>query len=123
MAQSNGGFDRRRFTAFFAAFGLAGTALPRILWATVEEQGAVNLEALRSAEQLSGLEFTDAERELMLERARGPAGGLCCAADGPDRQLGGAGPAIPAVVAGDDASELAVGSPDQSAAADATTRE
>ena len=61
------GFDRRRFTAFLAGFGLAGTALPRLLWAAVEEDGKLSLEALKGAEQLAGLEFTDSERELMLE--------------------------------------------------------
>ncbi len=66
MKESLPGIDRRRFTAFFAGFGLAGTALPRLVWATVEDQGAVSLEALRSAEQLAGLDFTDTERELML---------------------------------------------------------
>lgn len=67
MGDSARGFDRRRFTAFFSAFGLAGTALPRLLWSEVEEQGAVTLEALKGAEQLAGLEFTDDERELMLK--------------------------------------------------------
>jgi len=67
MGHIAGGFDRRRFTAFFAAFGLAGTSMPRLLWAQIEEQGAVSLDALKGAEQLSGLDFTDGERELMLK--------------------------------------------------------
>ncbi len=67
MGDMASGFDRRRFTAFLTAFGLAGTALPRLLWAEVEAQGAVSLEALKGAEQLAGLVFTDDERELMLE--------------------------------------------------------
>jgi len=67
MGDSPSAFDRRRFTAFFTAFGLAGTAMPRLLWAQVEEQGKVTLEALKGAENLAGLDFTDEERELMLK--------------------------------------------------------
>ncbi len=58
--------DRRRFLAFFAALGLAGTSLPRRLWAA-SAQGPITRKALAQAEKLAGLEFTDAERELMLE--------------------------------------------------------
>jgi len=58
--------DRRRFIAFFSGFGLAGTALPRLLWAEAETAGGVSKEALIGAEQIAGLEFTDDERELML---------------------------------------------------------
>jgi Asp-tRNA(Asn)/Glu-tRNA(Gln) amidotransferase A subunit family amidase len=64
---NNHGINRRRFTAFFAGFGLAGTALPRLLWAEVERTGGVSKEALAGAEKLAGLEFTDDERELMLK--------------------------------------------------------
>jgi Asp-tRNA(Asn)/Glu-tRNA(Gln) amidotransferase A subunit family amidase len=64
---SRSDFNRRRFIAFFSGFGLAGTALPRLLWAEQEKTGFVNREALIGAENLSGLEFTDEERELMLK--------------------------------------------------------
>jgi Asp-tRNA(Asn)/Glu-tRNA(Gln) amidotransferase A subunit family amidase len=67
MSDMGHGFDRRRFTAFFAGFGLAGTALPRLLWAEVEATGIVSKEVLQSAEALAGLEFTDPERELMIK--------------------------------------------------------
>ncbi len=67
MGDSTRGFDRRRFTALVSTFGLAGTALPRLLWAEVEAEGAVSPEALKGAEQLAGLDFTDDERELMLK--------------------------------------------------------
>jgi Asp-tRNA(Asn)/Glu-tRNA(Gln) amidotransferase A subunit family amidase len=66
MGASRTGFDRRKFTAFFAGFGLAGTALPNLLWAEIEASGGVSKEALIGAEQLAGLEFADEERELML---------------------------------------------------------
>jgi Asp-tRNA(Asn)/Glu-tRNA(Gln) amidotransferase A subunit family amidase len=66
MGDMKSGFDRRRFTAFFAGFGLAATALPRLLWAEIEEAGVISREALIGAEKIAGLEFTDDERELML---------------------------------------------------------
>jgi Asp-tRNA(Asn)/Glu-tRNA(Gln) amidotransferase A subunit family amidase len=66
MPETGLGLDRRRFTAFFAGLGLAGTLLPKLVWAELESSGAVSLEALIGAEQLAGLEFTDSERELML---------------------------------------------------------
>ena len=61
------GFDRRKFTAYFAGFGIAGTALTDLLWAEVEASGGISREALIGAERIAGLEFTDDERELMLE--------------------------------------------------------
>ncbi|MBD3872599.1 MAG: amidase, partial [Acidobacteria bacterium] len=67
MNSNNHGIDRRRFTAFFAGFGLAATALPRLLWAEVEKTGGVSKEALAGAERLAGLDFSDDERELMLK--------------------------------------------------------
>ena len=71
MSDVRGGFDRRRFTTFFAGFGLAGTALPSLLWAEVAKQGGVSREALIGAEKIAGLEFTDDERELMLKGLQG----------------------------------------------------
>lgn len=67
MQDNTHGINRRRFTAFFAGFGLAGTALPRLLWAEVEKTGGVSKEALAGAEKLAGLDFSDDERELMLK--------------------------------------------------------
>jgi Asp-tRNA(Asn)/Glu-tRNA(Gln) amidotransferase A subunit family amidase len=66
MTETRVGFDRRKFSAFLAGFGVAGTALPKLLWAEAEATGGVSKEALIGAEQIAGLEFTDDERELML---------------------------------------------------------
>ncbi|MBD3852901.1 MAG: amidase, partial [Acidobacteria bacterium] len=66
MTETRLGFDRRKFSAFLAGFGVAGTALPKLLWAEAEATGGVSKEALIGAEQIAGLEFTDDERELML---------------------------------------------------------
>ncbi|HMB52307.1 MAG TPA: amidase, partial [Thermoanaerobaculia bacterium] len=60
-------FDRRRFLAWASALGLGAGALPTLLAQEAEKAGAITAEAIRCAEQLAGLEFTDAERELMLE--------------------------------------------------------
>jgi Asp-tRNA(Asn)/Glu-tRNA(Gln) amidotransferase A subunit family amidase len=59
------GLDRRRFLAFFAALGLAGTSLPRRLWAAAAD-GPITKKVLARCEQMAGLEFTDSERQLML---------------------------------------------------------
>jgi Asp-tRNA(Asn)/Glu-tRNA(Gln) amidotransferase A subunit family amidase len=64
---AGGGLDRRRFMAYFSGAGLAATAFPSALWAQAEEEGKITKEMVQAAEKLSGLEFTDAERELMLE--------------------------------------------------------
>ncbi len=60
---------RRRFLAYFSSIGLTSTLLPGILWSKFQEEKAlrVSKEMLQEAEKLAGLEFTDAERELMLE--------------------------------------------------------
>jgi len=61
--------DRRTFLAYFTSIGLSSTLLPGILWARLEEEKAltVNKKMLAEAEKLAGLEFTDSERDLMLE--------------------------------------------------------
>ena len=65
-SERRGGLDRRRFLAYFAALGLAGTSLPRRLWAAAAD-GPITKKVLTRAERMAGLEFTDDERELMLE--------------------------------------------------------
>jgi Asp-tRNA(Asn)/Glu-tRNA(Gln) amidotransferase A subunit family amidase len=49
--------------------GLSSSLLPGILWAKLHEQKAqkVTREMLRDAEEISGLHFTDAQREMMLQ--------------------------------------------------------
>lgn len=65
---------RRRFLAYFSSVGLAPTLLPGVLWAQVQEQQAGEDEApritaamLTSALAIAGLEFTEEQREEMLE--------------------------------------------------------
>jgi len=61
--------DRRRFMAYFAGLGLSSTLMPGALWAKLQDDKAVEItkEMLLEAEHLAGLEFTDSERDLMLE--------------------------------------------------------
>lgn len=64
---SSKNINRRRFLAYFSGAGLAATAFPEALWAQAEEQGIVTKGMVQEAEKVAGLEFTDEERELMLE--------------------------------------------------------
>lgn len=61
------GHSRRQFFAYFSTIGLAATAFPKALWAQAAKEGVITKEVLSNAEKVAGLEFTDAERELMLE--------------------------------------------------------
>jgi Asp-tRNA(Asn)/Glu-tRNA(Gln) amidotransferase A subunit family amidase len=60
------GLDRRRFLGVCAGLGLAGTALPDLLWPQVRDGAPITRETLAAAEALAGLEFSDDERDLML---------------------------------------------------------
>ena len=60
------GLDRRGFLARVAALGVSAPAFAEALWAEAGE-GKLTAEAVARAEQVAGLAFTDAERELMLD--------------------------------------------------------
>lgn len=59
--------DRRRFMAYLSGLGLAGTAAPALLWARFQQAGGITTEMLDEAEAVAGLQFTDAERAMMVE--------------------------------------------------------
>ncbi len=61
--------NRRRFLTYFSGIGLSATLLPGALWSMIqdEEEPTITKEMLADAEAIAGLEFTDAERELMVE--------------------------------------------------------
>ena len=72
------GVDRRTFMASMSAMGLGATAFPAALWGRVQgEQGGqeaqeaqdapITAEMISAAEKLAGLEFTNEEREMMLQ--------------------------------------------------------
>ncbi len=60
---------RRRFMAYFSTLGLSSTLFPGALWAKIQEEKKLRItkETIQCAEQIAGLRFTDAERELMVE--------------------------------------------------------
>ena len=59
--------DRRGFMAYMSALGLGGTVFPGVLWAHVQTRGEITSEIIADAGALAGLEFTDSERDLMLD--------------------------------------------------------
>src|SRR5215475_5607521 len=58
----------RQFLQYFASMGLSSSLLPGVLWAKLHEEKAqkITREILRDAEEIAGLHFTDAQREMML---------------------------------------------------------
>jgi Asp-tRNA(Asn)/Glu-tRNA(Gln) amidotransferase A subunit family amidase len=62
MTDNPSALDRRRFLALMSAMA----AIPGALAAQEKKKGTVTAEMLAQAEKVTGLEFTDAERELML---------------------------------------------------------
>ncbi len=57
--------DRRAFMAYFSQLGLASTLLPGVLWsqANAAERPEITAQMIATAEQIAGIEFTEAERE------------------------------------------------------------
>ncbi|HVR98484.1 MAG TPA: amidase [Thermoanaerobaculia bacterium] len=65
VASEPAALDRRRFVALLSA---AGAALPSVLGAAeTEKKEDITAQAVADAERLLGLEFTEAERAMMLE--------------------------------------------------------
>jgi Asp-tRNA(Asn)/Glu-tRNA(Gln) amidotransferase A subunit family amidase len=64
---------RRSFLAYFSGLGLSATVLPGVLWAKMQDDDVTRItkEILQDAEQIAGLEFTDRERELMVDGLNG----------------------------------------------------
>jgi Asp-tRNA(Asn)/Glu-tRNA(Gln) amidotransferase A subunit family amidase len=60
---------RRRFIGHFAGIGLGSTLLPGVLWARMEQTGAqrIDAEMLKSALAVAGLEFTEEDRQAMVQ--------------------------------------------------------
>jgi Asp-tRNA(Asn)/Glu-tRNA(Gln) amidotransferase A subunit family amidase len=61
------GYDRREFMGYFASIGLGSTLLPGVLWAKAANGEEINASAIACAEEIAGLKFDDAEREMMLD--------------------------------------------------------
>jgi Asp-tRNA(Asn)/Glu-tRNA(Gln) amidotransferase A subunit family amidase len=60
-------FDRRSFMGYFAGAGLTSTLFPGVLWAKLAAGADITVETIASAEEVAGLHFDAAERELMLD--------------------------------------------------------
>lgn len=60
-------FDRRQFMGYFAGAGLSSTLFPGVLWAKLAAGAEITVETIASAEEVAGLHFDAAERELMLD--------------------------------------------------------
>ena len=58
--------DRRGFMAYMSALGLGGTMFPGVLWAHMQAGGEITSEIVADAGAVAGLDFTDAERDMML---------------------------------------------------------
>jgi Asp-tRNA(Asn)/Glu-tRNA(Gln) amidotransferase A subunit family amidase len=59
--------DRREFMSYFAGLGLGSTLFPGVLWAKISAGADITVETIASAEEVAGITFDPAERELMLD--------------------------------------------------------
>ncbi len=59
--------DRRSFLTTCAAFGVGSTLFPGVLWAKLSSGAEITVQTIADAEQLAGVQFNAAERELMLD--------------------------------------------------------
>lgn len=59
--------DRRSFLGYFTAIGLGGTLLPGVLWARAAGGEEITAATIACAEEISGLKFTDEQRQQMLD--------------------------------------------------------
>src|SRR5688572_32551838 len=53
--------------SYFASIGLGSTLLPGVLWARIAAGEEITVATIASAEEVAGLKFDEAEREMMLE--------------------------------------------------------
>src|SRR5262245_26300726 len=60
--------SRRQFIGYFSSVGLSSTLLPGVLWSELREQqtASVTPEMLKHALAVAGLEFSDEQREAIL---------------------------------------------------------
>jgi Asp-tRNA(Asn)/Glu-tRNA(Gln) amidotransferase A subunit family amidase len=67
-------YDRRSFMTYFGSVGLGSTLLPGVLWARVHAGEEITPATIASAEEIAGLSFTAAEREMMVSDLKEQAG-------------------------------------------------
>lgn len=59
--------DRRAFLGYFAALGLGSSLLPGVLWASVVAGAEITAQSIAAAEEIAGVQFTEAQREAMVK--------------------------------------------------------
>src|SRR5206468_5492768 len=59
--------ERPSSTGCFTGVGLSSTLFPGVLWAKLSAGADITVETIASAEEVAGLHFDQAERELMLD--------------------------------------------------------
>ena len=72
LAMTDTTYDRRAFMAYFSSIGLGTTLFPGVLWGQAQAQQGpeITKEMIASAEQISGLSFSDEERTAMVNGLR-----------------------------------------------------
>jgi Asp-tRNA(Asn)/Glu-tRNA(Gln) amidotransferase A subunit family amidase len=60
-------FDRRSFMGYFAGVGLGSSLFPGVLWAKLAAGADITVDTIAGAEEVAGVRFDPAERELMLD--------------------------------------------------------
>ena len=65
------GADRRAFLERIGAMGVTSALFPGVLWAKVSEGEEITESSIAAAAEIAGVEFTDAERNQMLDGLRG----------------------------------------------------
>ena len=59
--------DRRSFMGYFAGAGLTSSLFPGVLWAKLAAGADITVDTIAGAEEVAGVRFDPAERELMLD--------------------------------------------------------
>src|SRR5438046_2440794 len=61
------GLDRRTFMGYFAGIGLGSSLFPGVLWAKIAAGADITVATIANAEEIAGVQFDAAEREMMLD--------------------------------------------------------
>lgn len=61
------GLNRRTFMGYFAGIGLGSSLFPGVLWARIAAGEEITVATIASAEEIAGIQFDPAEREMMLD--------------------------------------------------------
>ena len=62
--------DRRAFLSYCSTLGVGATLLPGVLWGKLSAGAEITVETIACAEEIAGVTFTPAQREMMVENLR-----------------------------------------------------